>query len=86
MRTEIERLNGRIDRDYMFVITSWNTKNECVAIRALTGFIAAGETDDVELPAVPFKNEGDTIRISLVNNWLDMTPIGDALEYTLGGE
>lgn len=75
-----------IDRDYMFVITSWNTKNECVAIRALTGFIAAGETDDVELPAVPFKNEGDTIRISLVDNWLNMTPIGDALEYTLGGE
>ena len=70
----------------MFVVTSWNTKNECVAIRAIIGNIAAGEDDVVELPAVPCKNNGDTVRISLVDNWKNMTPIGDGAEFTLGGE
>ena len=74
-----------IDRDYMFVVTSWNSKDECIAIRAITGFIAAGEDDEVELPEVPCKGEGSVVRISLVDNWLNMTPIGDVITYELGG-
>ncbi len=80
---------SNVNKDYIFVVTSWNSKDECVAIRALSGNIEVGEGIDedytVTLPAVPLKDAGSIIRISLVNDWFNMTPIGDVITFELGG-
>ena len=80
---------SNVDKDYIFVVTSWNSKDECVAIRALSGNIEVGKGIDEEytvtLPAVPLKDAGSIIRISLVDDWFNMTPIGDVITFELGG-
>ncbi len=80
---------SNVDKDYIFVVTSWNSKDECVAIRALSGNIEVGKGVDedytVTLPAVPLQDEGSIIRISLVDDWFNMTPIGDVITFDLGG-
>lgn len=72
-------------KEYMIIVTSWNSNNECVAIRNVCGTIEIGEDDAVILPAVPFEDEGSIIRVSLVDNWYNLIPVGDAVTFESGG-
>ncbi len=72
-------------REYMFVVTSWNNSNECVAIRNLHGFVEGGQSPNITLPAVPFEGEGSRVYVSLLDNWYNLIPVGDARVFQLGG-
>lgn len=71
------------DREYMFVITSWNADNECVDIKNYYGNIEAGDSENLTLPAVAFEDSGSVIRLSLLDNWYSIIPVGDAVTYQL---
>ncbi len=78
--------NSNTGRDYMLLVTSWNSKNECVAIRNVAGYIDIGADPVIKLPAVPFEDAGSIIRVSLLDNWYNMTPVGDVVTFELGGK
>ena len=70
-----------VDREYMFIITSWNKDLECVAIKNVYGTLAAGASADITLPEVAFEDEESTVCVYLVDNWYDMKPIGEPKVY-----
>lgn len=70
-----------VDREYMFIITSWNKDLECVAIKNVYGTLAAGTSAEVNLPEVAFEDAESTVCVYLVDNWYDMKPIGDPKVY-----
>ncbi len=70
-----------VDREYMFIITSWNKDLECVAIKNVYGTLAAGASAEVNLPEVAFEDAESTVCVYLVDNWYDMKPIGDPKVY-----
>lgn len=72
-------------REYMLIATSWNLRNECVAITNIHGFIDAGDEELLVLPEIEFQDSESVIRVSLVDNWFNLIPIGDVITYELGG-
>ena len=69
------------EREYMFIITSWNKDLECIAIKNVYGTLAAGTSAEVTLPEVTFADEESTVCVYLVDNWYDMKPIGEPKVY-----
>ncbi len=64
-------------REYMLVVTSWNSDNVCVDIKNVSGTLAPEDTEEITLPAVTTDGSGSIIRLSLLDNWYSITPIGD---------
>jgi len=75
----------KVKREYMLLVTSWNSKNECIAIRNCHGFLEPGQDTTLSAPAVKFADEESIIRVSLVDNWFNLVPVGDAVTFELGG-
>ncbi|MBR5157111.1 MAG: hypothetical protein IKW59_05020 [Clostridia bacterium] len=69
-------------REYLLLATSWNGDNECVEIKSVYGVIAAGATENITIGTVAFEDADSIVRVSLLDNWKNIAPIGSVVIYT----
>ncbi|MBQ4516331.1 MAG: hypothetical protein II978_06045 [Clostridia bacterium] len=69
-------------REYLLLATSWNGDNECVEIKSVYGVIAAGATENITIGTVAFEDADSIVRVSLLDNWKNIAPIGSVVTYT----
>lgn len=69
-------------REYLLLATSWNGEDECVEIKSVYGVIAAGATENITIGTVAFEDADSIVRVSLLDNWKNIAPIGSVVTYT----